>query len=83
VLAPLSGLGNEAPNSKKKCAGSTRDEAAAAKVREWRELAVRCRNLAEWTTGADKQVLLGMAEDYEARARRMEKCKNDPLYQRP
>jgi hypothetical protein len=74
----ISGLGNEGAKAKKKCAGSSRDN-AAAKVREWREMAARCRNLAQWTTGADQDVLLGMAEEYEARARRIEQRESDTL----
>jgi hypothetical protein len=41
--------------------------------REWRALAARCRSLAEWQNDEARKVLLALADEYEARAKRAER----------
>jgi len=41
-------------------------------ARDWRAMAARCRNLARWQSEEGRAVLLRLAEEYEARAARVE-----------
>ena len=66
--ADIAGTGREAPTNGRSASCSKRDDAAAAAAREMRDLARRCRSLAKWMNEADREVLLTLADEYEAKA---------------
>jgi hypothetical protein len=57
---------------KKRRLGNAHGGEPASLARQWRDMAARCRNLAQWLNEADREVLLRMADEYEARARRID-----------
>jgi hypothetical protein len=63
----LSGSGKELASARQRSA-SDRDSSGSS--RSWLELAARARNLAQWIDPQHRAVLLKLAEEYEARARR-------------
>jgi hypothetical protein len=70
VEADLTGAGSET-SCAKSTQGNARDD-SAKDVREWREMAARCRNFARWLNPEHREVLLRLAEEYEMRAERAE-----------
>jgi hypothetical protein len=65
----LSGAGLEVRRARTLHAHS-RDKADARLIDEWRAMAARCRDLARWQNADAREVLLKLAEEYEARANR-------------
>jgi hypothetical protein len=73
--ADLTGAGRESSSSHTRMAGSLR-EAPDRSSKEWREMAARCRSLAEWNPEG-RAILIGLAEEYEERAARAEDGKRE------
>lgn len=73
VEADLSGSGREAIVAGVAVRSIGRDDLQGGSGRYWRTMAQRCRSLAEWHTGYSREVLLQLAEEYEQRARRIER----------
>ena len=70
----ITGSGYEAIEVKIQCSGAIRDESLVVKVaRQWHDLARRARRLAGYLDGEDRQSVLDLADQYDARARRLEK----------
>jgi hypothetical protein len=63
----LSGSGKELARGRQRSA-SDRDNSGSS--RSWLEMAARARNLAQWIDPQHRAVLLKLADEYEARARR-------------
>jgi hypothetical protein len=63
----LSGSGKEMARGRQRSAIDREDRGSS---RSWLEMAARARNLAQWIDPQHRGVLLNLAEEYEARARR-------------
>jgi hypothetical protein len=70
----LSGSGFEMKRGRTADGNSRDARSEAALIREWRAMAARCRSLAEWQNDGAREILLGLADEYEARAARAEKA---------
>ena len=69
----LAGSGFEPDSEARGVAAAEREESLEAKVaRQWREMAKRARRQAELLGGAQRDMLLGRAAEYETRAKRLE-----------
>ena len=64
----LSGSGEELARGRQRSAIDRDDRGPS---RSWLELAARARNLAQWIDPEHRAVLLKLADEYEARARRV------------
>jgi hypothetical protein len=63
----ISGSGNELRRGSS-VQGNSRGDRTASSATEWRAMAARCRNLAQWQNAEHREILLRLAEEYEARA---------------
>jgi hypothetical protein len=70
--ADITGTGAERSAAKKRSEANQRDSAGNRSPQEWRAMAARCRNLAQWIDPEHRGVLLSLADEYEARADRKE-----------
>ncbi len=70
--ADLSGSGLETAGGRRVVAASQRDDDGDHDAHGWRAMAARCRNLAAWQNQEARATLLRLADEYEARARRLE-----------
>jgi len=71
--ADICGIGSERRAGTKRAAANSRDDLTKRAAQEWREMADRCRNLAQWIDPEHRSVLLTLADEYEARAERAER----------
>ena len=71
--ADITGTGSECRTTKRRGEANARDDAASRSAQEWRAMAARCRNLAQWIDPEHRGVLLALADEYEARADRIAK----------
>jgi hypothetical protein len=70
--ADITGSGFEVPHDRVTCGHSGSDRPDAKIIREWRAMAARCRSLAAWQNDGGREALIKLAEEYEARATRVE-----------
>jgi hypothetical protein len=68
--ADLSGSGFEVRRVRTVHGNSRSDRPDADLVSEWRAMAARCRDLARWQNAEARDVLLKLADEYDARAKR-------------
>jgi hypothetical protein len=68
----ITGTGSERSAARKRSEANARDGAGSRSAQEWRAMAARCRNLAQWIDPEHRGVLLALAEEYEARAEHKE-----------
>ena len=70
----LCGSGFEVRRDRATYGNSCGDRPDPNLIREWREMAARCRDLARWQNAGARDVLLKLAAEYEARAERAERA---------